>query len=197
MTNEVRDKAFEPFFTTKDVDKGTGLGLPQVYGIVRQHRGHIDIETELGRGTTFHIYLPRAEEPFQPRSEQAASYPPDGHGETVLVVEDAVQILEAVRDGLTSLGYRVLTAADGREALQTVANEAVDLVLTDVVMPQMGGEALLEELRAQAPHLPVIAMTGYVIDKDAEALKEMGFKSVIAKPFSIDDLAKVVRAALT
>ncbi|MGD2105074.1 MAG: PAS domain S-box protein [Anaerolineae bacterium] len=196
MTEDVMEHLFEPFFTTKDVDQGTGLGLAQVYGIVRQHEGYIDVATELGVGTTFHIYLPPAQEQDSQDAAEAVALGPKGRGETVLVVEDAEAIRQAVQDGLGSLNYRVLTATNGREAIETVLHEDVHLVLTDVVMPKMGGKTLLRELRARAPHLKIIAMTGYTAEADADELREVGFEHMITKPFSIRNLATLVRDTL-
>jgi CheY-like chemotaxis protein len=196
MTEEVTRHLFEPFFTTKDVDQGTGLGLAQVYGIVRQHEGYIDVATELGVGTTFHIYLPPAQEQDSQDAAEAVALGPKGRGETVLVVEDAEAIRQAVQDGLGSLNYRVLTATNGREAIETVLHEDVHLVLTDVVMPKMGGKTLLRELRARAPHLKIIAMTGYTAEADVDQLREVGFEYMITKPFSIRNLATLVRDTL-
>ena len=198
MTEEVQDHLFEPFFTTKDVDEGTGLGLAQVYGIIRQHHGHIDVTSAVGKGTALRIYLPRAvDEAEAPvAAKQEAGPVPQGRGETVLVVEDAEEILHAVHAGLTALDYSVLSARDGQEALAVLAGEEVDLVLTDLVMPDLGGKALLREVRVLSPQLPVLAMTGHVLDEDGEALKESGFSDVIAKPFSMPRLAALVRAAL-
>jgi CheY-like chemotaxis protein len=197
MTKEAQEHLFEPFFTTKDVDKGTGLGLAQVYGIVRQHDGHIEVETELGEGTVFRIYLPRTDEsPPRRRDAPESDSAPPGRGETILVVENAEEILHAVRDGLTSMDYQVVTAANGREALDIVSAQEVDLVLTDLVMPEMGGEELLRALQAADPQPKAIAMTGYAVNMEAQALRDAGFSGVIAKPFSIQELASLVRATL-
>jgi two-component system, cell cycle sensor histidine kinase and response regulator CckA len=196
MTSEVQAHLFEPFFTTKAVGEGTGLGLAQVYGIVRQHEGAIEIETAPGEGATFFIYLPRAEVDPDSAREPAAGEVPIGCGETILVVEDAGQIRRAVKDGLTSLNYRVLTATHGREALDVVASTDVDLVLTDRVMPEMGGEKLLRALHKRAPGLCVVAMTGYAVEIDAQVMLDAGFYDVITKPFVIEDLATLVREAL-
>jgi len=198
MTDEVQDHLFEPFFTTKDVDEGTGLGLAQVYGIVRQHHGHVDVTSTVGDGTTFRIYLPQAEDEdaVEDADDGEPAPTPRGRGETILVVEDAGPILRAVEAGLTSLNYRVVSAPDGQQAMAVMADEDVDLVLTDVVMPDMGGKVLLHELRAASPNLPVLAMTGHVLEEDGDALKEAGFSDVIPKPFSMPCLATLIRAAL-
>ena len=201
MPEEAWQHLFEPFFTTKGPQRGTGLGLAQVYGVVKQHGGRIDVESARNEGTTFTIYFPLMED--VPPAGTADTEPGivAGQGETVLVVEDAEQILRAVNVGLTSLNYRVLCAANGLQALEMLGVEAVDLVLTDLVMPEMGGQALLQALREQGYPVPVLAMTGYAADGHDERLsdddlRERGFADVIRKPFSIDELAALVRQAL-
>ncbi|MEE9616529.1 MAG: PAS domain S-box protein, partial [Anaerolineae bacterium] len=196
MTEEVRSHLFEPFFTTKEPGKGTGLGLAQVYGIVRQHEGYIGVETELGKGTTFHIYLPAsgAEEEIV---EESISTPPRGQGETILLVEDNENLLEGGQIILESLGYRVLTGANGREALEVCqAVKGIDLVITDLVMPVMGGKKLMQELRKAIPDLKVLALTGYAMEKSRGKLKDAGFLDVVYKPFDVDVLAQIIRRAL-
>jgi PAS domain S-box-containing protein len=196
MTEEVRDHLFEPFFTTKEEGQGTGLGLAQVYGIVRQHQGFIDVATAVGEGTTFTIYLPLVEDRDVQVTADTEATPMQGRGETVLVVEDAERLRRAITAGLESSGYRVITAANGREALETVSRHAVDLVLTDVVMPEMGGGALLQSLRTDDPHLKVIAMTGHVVETDVKGLQAAGFADALPKPFSLEELTQLVREVL-
>ncbi len=195
LTEEAQEHLFEPFFSTKE-GQGTGLGLAQVYGIVKQHNGFIDVETARGEGTTFTVFLPLLEGveaegivASQRRFWQAGS-------ETILVAEDAEQLRRAIQNGLTSLGYEVLTAANGREALETLPEHTVDLVLTDVVMPELGGEALLRHLRSTAPDLRVIAMTGHATDTDIQQLRAAGFAEAIHKPFSIEKLTEMIRNVL-
>ena len=195
MTEEVQSHLFEPFFTTKEVDEGTGLGLAQVYGIIKQHEGFIDVETAVGEGTIFRIFLPCVTSPQVPHQSEVE--PPARKGtETILVVEDADPLRRAIRAALESLGYCILLAVDGRDALQALSEQDVDLVLTDVVMPQMGGQALLQALRREHPYLKVVAMTGHVFDQDPGALKDSGFNDALPKPFSIADLTQTVRAVL-
>jgi CheY-like chemotaxis protein len=193
---DVLPRIFEPFFTTKPKGEGTGLGLAQVYGIVKQHRGHVGVETEVGKGTTFRIYLPAQEMQEvteTPQEERAAR----GKGETILVAEDEEKVRELSRRILESLGYQVLTAADGRKALEIYrTKEGVDLVLTDMVMPEMGGKELIQELRRENPHLKVAAMTGYVLAEDLQELKEEGNLEIVHKPLDTNTLARVVRHAL-
>ncbi len=196
---------FEPFFTTKEPGKGTGLGLAQVYGIVTQHGGHIGVETELGQGTTFRVYLPVC----QPREddiaqEEAAAVTP-GKGETILLVEDNERIRKAGLAILESLGYQVLTAANGREALG-VYQEAerarleqrggIDLVLTDLVMPEVGGLELIRELRKANPALKALGITGYALVEDLLELREEGILDIVYKPFDVSALARVIRQVL-
>jgi PAS domain S-box-containing protein len=199
MTEEVKNRIFEPFFTTKERGEGTGLGLAQVYGIVQQHQGHIDVQTELGVGTAFHVYLPAGIEEAAQGAEQEEPGPgrlPQGQGETVLLVEDQQNLREAGRATLTSLGYRVLAAADGREALEMLEGFRVDLVVTDVVMPELGGKALRAELARFHPRLPVLAVTGYTMKEEVRELNSAGFFDVLQKPFDPSSLAQAVRRAL-
>jgi CheY-like chemotaxis protein len=174
------------------VGKGTGLGLAQVYGIVRQHGGAIGVETQLGQGTTFSIYLPASEEEVEEMEAQEPAAPPRGHGEVVLLVEDSESLREATQGILESLGYRVLTAATGLEALAVYeADGGVDLVITDLVMPEMGGQELVRELLRSDPTVKALGVTGYAAGGVAD-----GFVEVIHKPFEVGDLASVVRSAL-
>ena len=175
------------------------MGLAQVYGIVKQHRGHIGVETEVGRGTTVRIYLPaqEAREAEEALQEKTVLAPPKGKGEIVLVVEDEERVRESSRRILKSLGYRVLTAGNGREALEIYRSaERVDLLLTDMVMPGIGGKELIQELRKTHSSLKAVAMTGYTLEKDLRELKEEGRLEVVYKPLDMNTLARVVRRAL-
>jgi PAS domain S-box-containing protein len=199
MSEEVKERIFEPFFTTKERSEGTGLGLAQVYGIVQQHQGQIDVETELGVGTSFHVYLPAYASNAAHAGKDVEHTPasiPEGRGETVLLVEDQEKLREAGRSMLASLDYRVLTAANGREALEMLEGLQVDLVITDIVMPEMGGKSLMRELTQVLPNLPVLAITGYTMREEVEDLKKTGFFDVLRKPFDAPSLAQAVRRAL-
>ncbi len=195
MTEDVKAQIFEPFFTTKERSQGTGLGLAQVYGIVKQHGGHIDVETELGAGTDVHVYLP-ADGAGQVEEVGEAASVPMGKGETVLLVEDHENLQEAGRQMLEDLGYRALTAAHGREALEMLEGLVVDVVVTDVVMPEMGGKALRRALGEMHPDLPVLAVTGYTADEALEGLEGAGFFEVLHKPLDAGQMARAVRRAL-
>ncbi len=198
MTEKVYAHLFEPFFTTKEVGKGTGLGLAQVYGIIRQHEGYIDVKTESEAGTTFYIYLPHVSGTMQRVEEQETPAVPQGKGETILLVEDNDVLREVGRELLESLGYRILTAENGREALKICKQRGTEiaLVITDIVMPKMGGEELLHELRRRGQPTKVLAITGYAAESVPEGLLRLGFADVIQKPFELEVLAQSVRRIL-
>ena len=157
---------FEPFYTTKDKARSSGLGLATVFGIVEQHRGWVDVETRMGEGTTFHVYVPQSAVPQATNDTGTAVAPPPlpRGQECVLVVEDELAVREMVRDILVRQGYRVHEAASGLEALELwrLHRTSIDLVLTDVIMPDgVMGTDLVRQLHAQRPELPVIFTSGY------------------------------------
>jgi len=195
---DVRPRIFDPFFTTKERGEGTGLGLAQVHGIVKQHEGHIDVETEMGEGTTFILYLPAllVAEPEALPEERLAL--PQGQGETILVVEDNAAMREALVDSLEILNYRVLEASNGREALSVVERhgDEIDLVLSDVVMPEMGGIALFHALKQRYSAVRVVLLTGHPMEEELETLRAEGLSDWLPKPPSPEQLAQVVARAL-
>ncbi len=200
MSPEVIEHAFEPFFTTKEVGKGSGLGLSMVYGFAKQSRGHVKIYSEIGHGTTVRLYLPRltsgtAQAPAKAVAE--ASEHPRG-GETILVVEDDANVRVLVLAQLQGLGYRVLAAADGREALDILGNgAAVDLLFTDVVMPGgMTGRQLGEAARRAYPHLRILFTSGYTQDSITHQGKLDQGVHFLSKPYRLQMLAKKIREAL-
>ena len=194
----IRDRIFEPFFSTKGPGKGTGLGLSTVYGIVKQSGGVIWVYSEVDRGTTFKIYLPRVDESADHDAAQARLEVAPTGTETVLLVEDEAQVRNIAQQILESLGYSVLTAENGERALTVAADysEKIDLVITDVVMPQMGGRELVERLTPLRPNLRAVYMSGYTDD----AIVRHGLMDdrleFIQKPFTADALARKVRTAL-
>lgn len=199
MPAEVIPHLFEPFFTTKPKGEGTGLGLAQVYGIVRQHGGHIEVQTEVGRGTTFRIYLPteKAGEPEKAAPEEASPASPQGAGETILIAEDERRVRESCQRALESLGYRVIAAPNGQEALTIYRSTgSIDLVLTDMVMPVMSGKDLIRELREADSPPKIVAMTGYALARDLKELREEGNLRIIHKPLDVNALALTIRQAL-
>jgi len=189
---------FEPFFTTKQVDKGTGLGLATVYGIVKQNQGDIQVESKEGQGTTFKIYLPCAEAMAQPMPTLASNLVmPVGH-ETILLVEDEAEVRHLARQVLTGQGYKVLESANGQEALQVVSRytDPIHLLLTDVVMPGLNGKALAEQLARTRPNLKIIYISGYIDEAIAHhGVLEPGI-ILLQKPFSPTELARKVRDVL-
>jgi CheY-like chemotaxis protein len=163
MDAQTQARIFEPFFTTKGVGKGTGLGLATVHGIVKQSGGSIWVYSELGQGTTFKVYLPRADEPADSGPADPSAATPLQGMETILLVEDEDAVRELVRDALRARGYTVLEAQDGNVALQICERHAgpIDLMVTDVVMPEMGGRELADRLTLVKPGLKILYMSGY------------------------------------
>lgn len=191
---EVLPRIFEPFFTTKPAGQGTGLGLSTLVRIVNQHCGYLNVRSELGRGTTFEVYLPCAAAP--PAAETilvSAADLPRGNGELILVADDEQSVREMVSIGLTSQGYRVITAADGAEALLSVEQQmgTLRLILLDTDMPVLGGQAAVPLLRRQAPAIPIILMSG-----TAAAGADVDLNARLAKPFQLEELLCLVTALL-
>jgi CheY-like chemotaxis protein len=194
---EVLPRVFDPFFTTKEVGKGTGLGLSMVHGFIIQSRGHIDIQSELGRGTSITIHLPRAADVADEGDKPvAAADLPRGH-ERILVVEDEPHVGDAVVEQLQSLGYAVTQAADGLAGLAAfeTAERPYDLLLTDIVMPGLNGKKLADEVTARWPGTPVLFMSGYRPDSGNESRLDSGAR-LLTKPFHKNELAMAVRKAL-
>jgi two-component system cell cycle sensor histidine kinase/response regulator CckA len=220
---DVMDKIFEPFFTTKEVGKGTGLGLSTVFGIVKQSGGFIAVDSTVGQGTTFSIYMPRhipEVEERQPEEAKAAAEPPvvsassgapaagppparqpaadmTGQG-TILLVEDEDPVRAVNARALTARGYTVLQAASGVEALQVIEERGspVDLVVSDVVMPEMDGPTLLRELRKRHPDLKVVFVSGYAEDAFKKNLPDGEDFNFLPKPFSLKQLVEAVKQAM-
>ena len=211
IPSDVRPHLFEPFFTTKAPGQGTGLGLAQVYGIVGAHDGHIDVQTQFAgdgagaspSGTTFFIYLPALAAPFPTCAQPGLLDLTEGEGEWILVVEDNVATRQALIDSLDLLNYQVLTASNGREALQLLAERPVDLVLSDLVMPEMGGQVLVHALRERRISVRVVLLSGHPLDGELEALRTQAAATDgplvvdwLHKPINLEQLAEVVQRAL-
>jgi signal transduction histidine kinase/ActR/RegA family two-component response regulator len=197
MDEVTQRSVFEPFFTTKEVGRGTGLGLAVAHGIVTQHGGQIDVESELGKGSTFTVFLPRARG-ASPRSIAAVARPVAALAhETLLVVEDEAAVRRAVQRNLERLGYRVVAACDGEDALRQAGSlGGVDLLLTDVVMPGIDGPELACQLRAKWTGLPVLFVTGYSADRLARSGAIGPQDRVLEKPYQAVDLARTIRQML-
>jgi two-component system, cell cycle sensor histidine kinase and response regulator CckA len=189
---------FDPFFTTKEVGKGTGLGLSQVYGIIKQHGGFIDLQSQVGKGTTFNIYLPLVSIPAPNVLSNSETGMTMGQGETVLVVEDNEVMRLSVTESLTHLGYKVLAAAESAEAQTMLGRDGivVDMVLTDMVMPGMDGVQLINVMQQKYPDMKFLIMTGHTLEEGRlEALQETAVPW-IQKPFTVEQLAQKIRSVL-
>ena len=197
MDQETQAHIFEPFFTTKAVGKGTGLGLATVYGIVKQSNGRIEVQSTLGQGSSFKIYLPavqQAEADHESGKDLASRI---FSGETVLVVEDAASLRELICEALTEFGCTVLSACNGQEALR-IAQErktGIDLLLTDVVMPGMNGVALAKKVHSLHPETKILYMTGHSGEINRADLLAPGV-SLIRKPFAPAELGRKIRKML-
>ncbi|MBN1318038.1 MAG: response regulator, partial [Anaerolineales bacterium] len=190
---EAVDHIFEPFFTTKEVGKGSGLGLAQVYGIIKQHDGHMEVETDIGQGTSFIIYMPALvdKKQFVIESNDSSIY--HGSGETILIVEDNSATRDALVASVESINYRALQAANGKEAIQILEQDSrISMMLTDLVMPEMGGIELLEQLRQCWPHVPVVLLTGYPLGDQFESFANQGICAWLQKPVSLDKLSSTI-----
>jgi PAS domain S-box-containing protein len=201
MEGEVKQHLFEPFFTTKERGKGTGLGLAMVFGIIRQNKGHVEVDSEIGQGTSFRIYLPRTEKtearllPSSPPLHPSRS---DRNGETLLVVEDEADVRTLTVEILTMQGYRVLATANGPEALRISAEHdgPIHLLLTDLVMPHMSGKELAEQISSRRPNTRVLYMSGYADSAVLQGRTPAMEGAFLSKPFTAEHLLHGVRAAL-
>ncbi|MBS1842465.1 MAG: PAS domain-containing protein [Acidobacteria bacterium] len=199
MDAATQARIFEPFFTTKEFGKGTGLGLATVYGVVKQSDGWIWVDSALGSGTTFEIFLPAVNEPGEEDAKAEHKSRQAGGSETILVVDDEEGVREVASQYLSSRGYRVLAAESGAQALQMAKNESgkIDVLVTDALMPGMSGPALAKELLAQRPSTKVLYISGYAEDTSLlEDARQRG-DAFLQKPFGLDSLAEKLRALLS
>ncbi|MFP5212197.1 MAG: ATP-binding protein, partial [Acidobacteriota bacterium] len=196
MTSEVAERIFEPYFTTKEKGKGTGLGLAMVHGIVRSHGGTVLVRSEVNRGSTFSVMLPRIEQ--VPAAAKDDLDPVPKGTESILLVDDEQVLTEINKELLQLLGYRVTTATSAMEALDLFAREPArfQLVITDMTMPKMTGAQLAERLLEIRPGLPILLCTGFSELIDKEKARAIGIRELILKPLRLLDLAKTIREAL-
>ena len=201
MSQEVIHRIFEPFFTTKEVGKGMGLGLSATYGIIKQHNGWLDVESEQGKGTNFKIYFP-SYTPVTKRHTRKTninkvSFP--SSGKRILLVEDEELVRDIIARTLTDSGYKVFAASDAESAINIFLeqNGAFDLIFSDVVMPGKNGLEMAQELLSHKKELKILFSSGYIDDRSRRKLiEEKGF-NFLAKPYSIDDMLKTVKNILT
>jgi CheY-like chemotaxis protein len=196
MDEETRQRIFDPFFTTKERGRGTGLGLATVYGIMKNHGGFITVFSEKGIGTTFNLYLPASDK--QPVVETVASQELVYGSETILLVDDEDIVIDVVGQILENLGYKVLLARSGMEAIEIYwANRSfIDLVILDIIMPHMSGAATYDRLKGIDPDVKVLLCSGYSVDSQAAALLQQGCMGFLQKPFNTRELSRKIRDIL-
>ena len=190
MDKKTKQRIFEPFFTTKEMGKGAGLGLATVYGIIRGHKGMINVYSEKGQGSTFNIYLPASEQE-ETKSEAPISKIQKNSG-AILLVDDDKMIRDVTGAMLTRLGYQVMTAPSGEEAvaIYRANRERIDLVIVDMIMPEMGGGEIIDKLRTINPEAKIILSSGYSLNGEAKDIMDRGgAQAFIQKPFQIQELA--------
>ena len=196
MDKDTLERIFEPFFTTKEFSRGTGLGLASTYGIIKNHNGMIDVTSEKGHGTTFTIYLPKSDKDFL--EERPALEKTIKGSETILLVDDEELVADIGERMLKKLGYRVLLADSGRKAIQIFekAHHRINLVILDMIMPEMGGSETFDGLKAIAPDIKVLLSSGYSIDGQASQIMKRGCNGFIQKPFNLKHFSQKIREIL-
>ena len=196
MDESVRQRIFDPFFTTKEMSRGTGLGLSSAYGIIKNHAGIIVVQSSVGLGTTFIIYLPASD--LEAQQETPVEEIPVTGNETILLVDDEEMIIEVCQPMLETLGYRVIVARGGEQAIEMVKNkgDSIDLVILDMIMPGMDGGKTFDQIRLLRPRVPVLLSSGYALNDQAEDILKRGCNGFIQKPFNINDLSGNVRRVL-
>jgi signal transduction histidine kinase len=196
---ENHSRIFEPFFTTKKFDKGTGLGLAQVYGIVQQHQGFIDFQSQEGKGTAFTLYFPSdLVEKVDKTKSDIVSFQ-KGQGQVILVVEDEPATRQVLVDSLQILNYRAMEAGNGREALTLLEqrHDEIDLILSDAIMPEMGGADLFHAVKEMKLDIPFVIITGHILEKEMETLRASGLSSWLVKPTNLKDLSELLAKLLS
>lgn len=196
MDENTRQRVFEPFFTTKEMGRGTGLGLASSYGIIRNHGGIITASSEKSRGSTFIIYLPASTKEVLEGDELDQDVL--GGDETILLVDDEEMILQVEKEMLETLGYTVLAAGSGNEAIETYReqNDRIAIVILDMIMPGLGGGETFEVLKSINPNAKVLLSSGYSLDGEATKILNRGCHGFLQKPFKINDLSRKIREIL-
>lgn len=197
MSPQVRERIFEPFFTTKGVNKGTGLGLAVVYGIVASHEGCIDVESTVGQGSTFRVCLPFSDAAIQASATNKPTEFPGGT-ESILIVDDESALRLLLETTLSRKGYTITTAQDGLEAIDVLGRmeKHFDVVLLDLNMPGATGIEVLKVLRVTHPESKVLVLTGHLSSEARTEFEHLGHKEFIRKPYTLDELGRKIRAIL-
>jgi CheY-like chemotaxis protein len=196
ISGDIVNKIFDPFFTTKKLGEGTGLGLSVVHGIVKHSNGHITVESELGRGSTFTVYFPRIT--GGPEADDVSDDELPTGSERILFVDDEEALVEMGEDILAEIGYEVISRMSSREALSLLKEDPsrFDLVITDQTMPEMTGVELAKEILALKPDMPIIMCTGFSYVVDADKARAAGIKAFAMKPLTKKEIAKTIRKVL-
>ena len=199
MDEKTRQRIFDPFFTTKEMGRGTGLGLASAYGIIRNHGGILNVNSEKGEGATFEIYLPASENKIK-KQKQFDDKVLEGT-EAILLIDDEDMIIDIGKKMLSRLGYSVLVAKGGREAVEIISkthnsSSTPDLVILDMIMPDISGGETYDRIKAIDPHIKVLLSICYSINSQARAILERGCDGFIQKPFTIKQLSKRCREIL-
>jgi CheY-like chemotaxis protein len=191
------ERIFDPFFTTKARGKGTGLGLSMVFGIVKNHGGCVDVRSEAGAGTVFRVYLPESPEGAMKEKAAVGQTLPRGRGR-ILLVDDQEPVREVAKDMLEALGYEVITAADGLAGVSRYRNlwREIDLVILDMVMPNMSGGDCFRRMKEINPKARVVLSSGYSMDEAVQNVMDQGILAFIQKPYRMEDLSRVVGTAV-
>ena len=199
MDEHTRARIFEPFFTTKPGGRGTGLGLAGVYGVVRAHRGFIEVDSHAGKGTTFSLYFPASERQGLPfTAEDAEALPAVGGSETILVVEDEEDLRELLTSFLHDSGYTILVARDGMEALERYRRHRQDiqLIITDMDLPKLNGAAVSQSILADNPGARIILISGFLETASKDSILASGVREFMAKPYTMPQMLQIVRKVL-
>ncbi|MCK4426632.1 MAG: response regulator, partial [Deltaproteobacteria bacterium] len=196
MDEKTQQRIFEPFFTTREMGRGAGLGMASAYGIVRNHKGIINVYSEMGHGTTFAIYLLASDKESIKETEPSAEVLKGK--ESILFVDDEDRILDAGKKMLAALGYRVMVAGRGEQAIEVFKEDhgKIDMVILDMIMPGMGGGEVYDRIKAISPNVKVLLSSGYSIEGRAEKILKRGCDGFIQKPFNIKELSKKIREIL-
>ena len=197
IDKETQERIFEPFFTTKEMGRGTGLGLASVYGIIKSHGGYINVYSEQEKGTVFTIYLPASQKEVPVEKETPPTAIIKGNG-TILLIDDEKMIIDVGIELLEELGYAVQSAMSGREAIDIFLKDRdkIDLVIMDMIMPEMGGGETFDRLKEIDPDVKVLLSSGYSINGQATKILRRGCDGFIQKPFNMNQLAEKVQQIL-